>query len=629
MAAQKGSIQVNTENIFPIIKKFLYSDHEIFLRELISNAQDATTKLKHLASLGEFKGELGDIRIEVKADKDKKTLSIIDHGVGMTAEEIEKYINQIAFSGAEEFVKNYKQAGEAGMIGHFGLGFYSAFMVAGKVEIHTLSYRDGAEAAHWECDGSTEYSIGPSDKKERGTEIILHIDSENEEFLEESRINGLLNKYCRFLPVPILFGTKTEWVDDEENKHEDGTPKKKSVEVENIINEKAPLWKKSPSELSDEDYRRFYGELYPMSEPPMFWIHLNVDYPFNLTGILYFPKVKNELELQRNKIQLYSNQVFVTDEVKDVVPEFLMLLHGVIDSPDIPLNVSRSSLQSDQQVKKITSHITKKVADKLEEIFRNDRKGFEEKWESIGLFVKYGAVSEEKFAEKAIKFSLLKNTEGKYFTIEEYRKQVEANQVDKDNKLILLYTNNPKMQAPFVETAKKRGYDVLNMDGPLDNHFIGFLEHKEENLSIVRVDADAIDKLIDKGESRESVLSEEQVESLKNSFVSQVQNKDWEIQTEALSPDDHFITVIKPEWERRMREMQHSGGMNMFGSLPERVVVMVNTNHELAGKILSMNEEPERNQFVQQSFDLARLSQHMLEGEELERFIRRTEEMMK
>jgi len=627
MTTQKGSIQVNTENIFPIIKKFLYSDHEIFLRELISNATDATTKLKHFSSIGEFKGDLGDLRIEVKIDSEKKTLSIIDRGVGMTAEEIEKYINQIAFSGAEEFVEKYKTAGEAGMIGHFGLGFYSAFMVAKKVEINTLSFKEGATAAKWTCDGSTEFSIGSSKKKDRGTEIILYIDDENQEFLENNRIEGLLNKYCRFLPIPIQFGTKSEYVDDTEKKKEDGTFEKKSIEVENVVNDVPPLWKKGPAELKDEDYIAFYQTLYPMSEAPLFWIHLNVDYPFNLTGVLYFPKVKNELELQRNKIQLYSNQVFVTDDVKDVVPEFLMLLHGVIDSPDIPLNVSRSFLQSDAQVKKITSHITKKVADKLDELFRSDREAYQQKWESIGMFVKYGAVSDEKFADKALKFALLKNTAGEFFTMEEYKKKVEGLQTNKDKKIVLLYTNNRKSQAPFIESAKKRGYDVLDMDGPLDSHFIGFLEHKETDLTVVRVDADAIDKLIDKGEKRESVLSDTQVETLKKTFTDQVQKPDWDVQTEALSPDDHFITVIKPEWERRMREMQAGGGM--FGALPERVVVMVNTNHPLATKIVGVEVEAEKKDFVEQSFDLALLSQNMLDGDALERFIRRTENMMK
>lgn len=627
----KGSIQVNTENIFPIIKKFLYSDHEIFLRELVSNAVDASTKLKTLSSMGEFKGELGDLFIEIKADKTAGTLSIIDKGVGMTAEEIDKYINQIAFSGAEEFVSNYKEAGDAGIIGHFGLGFYSAFMVAKQVEIRTLSHKEGAEGARWVCDGSTEFSIESyPDKKERGTEIILHIDKENEEFLEESRVEGLLRKYCRFLPVEIKFGTKSEYYDDPSGeKDENGNVKQLSKEVDKIINTTHPLWKKSPSELKDEDYISFYRELYPMAEAPLFWIHLNVDYPFNLTGVLYFPKVKNELELQRNKIQLYSNQVFVTDEVKDIVPEFLMLLHGVIDSPDIPLNVSRSFLQADQHVKKITSHITKKVADKLDELFRTDREAYQNKWESIGLFVKYGAVSDDKFAEKAPKFALLANTEGNYYTLEEYKEHIKAAQTDKDNKVVVLYTSNPKLQAPFIETAKKRGYDVLNLNGPLDTHFIGFIESKDTELKITRVDADAIDKLIDKGEKRESVLSDEQVEGLKTEFTSFINQENTEVQAEALSPDDHFITIIKPEWERRMKEMsQMGGGMDFYGMMPERTVVMVNTNHPLASKVQNLDAD-QKQAFLGQSYDLALLSQNMLEGEALERFIRRSEEMMK
>jgi molecular chaperone HtpG len=630
MSKQKGSIQVNTENIFPIIKKFLYSDHEIFLRELISNATDASTKLKTLSSLGEFKGELGDLSVEVLLDKENKTLTIRDKGVGMTAEEIDKYINQIAFSGAEEFVKKYKNAGEAGIIGHFGLGFYSAFMVAGKVEIITRSYREGSVAAHWVCDGSTEYSIQDTARAERGTDIILHIDGENEEFLEEHRIRELLRKYCRFLPVPVIFGTKKEFFDHPEGKTDpEGKIIRESKDVPDVINNTHPLWKKSPSELKDEDYKAFYQELYPLSEAPLFWIHLNVDYPFNLTGILYFPKVKNELELQRNKIQLYSNQVFVTDEVKDIVPEFLMLLHGVIDSPDIPLNVSRSFLQSDGNVKKITSHITKKVADKLEEIFRNEREAYQEKWESIGLFVKYGAVSDEKFGEKASRFTLLENIDHAFYTVEEYTQHIEATQTDKDKKTVVLYTNNVKSQAPFIESARKRGYDVLKLDGPLDTHFIGFLEHRNENIKIVRVDSDAIDKLIDKGETRESVLGADKVEGLKTAFTEQLSQKDWEIQTEALSPDDHFITVIKPEWERRMKEMsQQGGGMGFYGMLPDRVLLLLNTNHPLAAKIAGSEETEIKNELIRQSFDLALLSQNMLEGESLERFIRRTEKMM-
>jgi len=631
MSATKGTIQVNTENIFPIIKKFLYSDHEIFLRELISNAVDASSKLKALSSLGEYKGDLGDLTIEVKLDEKKKTLHILDKGIGMTADEIEKYINQIAFSGAEEFVQKYKDQGSQGIIGHFGLGFYSAFMVAKKVEIRTLSHKEGSVGAKWTCDGSTEYSISElKSKKDRGTEIILHLDDESDEFAEEHRIKGLLNKYCRFLPVPIKFGTRTETFDNPDGKKDkDGNIIKDSKEVDNIINNPNPLWKKSPTELSDEDYQSFYRELYPMSEPPLFWIHLNVDYPFNLTGILYFPKVKNELELQRNKIQLYSNQVFVTDEVKDIVPEFLMLLHGVIDSPDIPLNVSRSFLQADGNVKKITSHITKKVADKLDELFKQDRKAYEDKWESIGMFVKYGAVSEEKFADKALKFSLFTNTENEFFTIEEYKEKIKEAQTDKDNKLVVLYTNNANMQAPFIETAKKRGYDVLKMDGPLDNHFIGFLEQKESDLKIVRVDSDSIDKLVDKGEERESVLSEDDVTKLRELFQNKLEKKEWEIKTEALSPDDHFITLMKPEWERRMKEMSMMNPeMNFMGQMPERLVVMINTNHPLASRVNQMEEKDKQENFLSQSMDLAMLSQHMLEGPALERFIRRTEEMM-
>ncbi|TNE82177.1 MAG: molecular chaperone HtpG [Bacteroidetes bacterium] len=632
MSTMKGSIQVNTENIFPIIKKFLYSDHEIFLRELVSNAVDATTKLKALSSLGEFKGELGELFIEVKADKTAGTLSIIDRGVGMTAEEIDKYINQIAFSGAEEFVQNYKDAGESGIIGHFGLGFYSAFMVAKQVEIRTLSHKEGSVGARWTCDGSTEFTIEPFEEKtERGTEIILHIDQENQEFLEDSRISGLLGKYCRFLPVPIKYGKKTEYIDDPSGeKDENGNVKRTGIEVDNYVNNPNPIWRKSPSELKDEDYKAFYQELYPMAEPPLFWIHLNVDYPFNLTGVLYFPKVKNELELQRNKIQLYSNQVFVTDEVKDIVPEFLMLLHGVIDSPDIPLNVSRSFLQADQNVKKITGHITKKVADKLEELFKADREAYQEKWDSFGLFVKYGSVSEEKFADKSLKFALLTNTDKEYFTLEEYKEKIKAAQTDKENKVVMLYTSNPKMQAPFIETAKKRGYDVVNFDGPLDTHYIGFLESKDSDLKIIRVDADAIDKLIDKGEKRESVLSDAQVEALKNDFTGFINNENTEIQAEPLSPDDHFITIIKPEWERRMKEMsQMGGGMDFYGMMPERRVVLINTNHNLASRVEQLSDAEQKKAFLSQSYDLALLSQHMLEGEALERFIRRTEEMMK
>jgi molecular chaperone HtpG len=632
MTATKGSIKVHTENIFPIIKKFLYSDHEIFLRELVSNAVDATNKLRTLASIGEFKGELGDLTIEIEANSAKKTLTIRDKGVGMTAEEIDKYINQIAFSGAEEFVEKYKKAGEANMIGHFGMGFYSAFMVSKKVEIKTKSYKEDTVGARWICDGSTEYSIEEHKKLEnRGTEIVLHIDAESEEFLEDHRINAILKKYCRFLPVPIKFGKKTDWFDDPSGeKDKDGNVKRISKEVDALVNNPNPLWKKNPTELKDQDYLDFYQELYPFTEPPLFWIHLNVDYPFNLTGILYFPKVKNELELQRNKIQLYCNQVFVTDEVKDIVPEFLMLLHGVIDSPDIPLNVSRSYLQSDANVKKITSHITKKVSDKLEEIFKNDRPSFEQKWESVGLFAKYGAVSDEKFGERAKKFLLLNNIDGKYFTIDEYKEFSEANQQDKDKNLVWLYTNDAVKQSTFINTAKKRSYDVLNMNGVLDNHFIGFLEQQVNNLRILRVDADAIDKLIDKGEKRESVLSQEVMEKLKTQVLEQVQaGYNTEVQAEALSPDDPFMNIIMPEWERRMKEMsQMAGGMQaMFMNQQERQVIVLNSNHPLASKAAQADDAVAKD-ILSQAYDLALLSQNMLSGDKLTHFIGRMEKLM-
>jgi len=630
MTVQKGTIKVHTENIFPIIKKFLYSDHEIFLRELVSNSIDASSKLKALASMGEFKGELGDLTISIEIDPALKTLRISDRGIGMTAGEIDRYINQIAFSGAEEFVQKYKNAGETNMIGHFGLGFYSAFMVAKKVEVITHSYRDGSVGARWICDGSTEFSIEEyPTKTDRGTEIILHIDADSEEFLQESRINSILNKYCRFLPVPIRFGKKTEWIDDPEGKTDsEGKPERVSREIDNIVNNTHPLWNRNPTELKDQDYLDFYHELYPLSEAPLFWIHLNVDYPFKLTGILYFPKVKNELELQRNKIQLYSNQVFVTDEVKDIVPEFLMLLHGVIDSPDIPLNVSRSYLQSDANVKKITSHITKKVADKLEEIFKNDRKTFEDKWESVGLFAKYGAISDDKFAERAKKFLLVTNIEGKYFTLEEYNQFAETNQKDKDKKLVWLYTNDPVKQATFVSAATRRNYDVLNFSAVLDNHFISYIENTLKDIKIVRVDSDAIDKLIDKGEKRESVLSSEKIEKLKQAFVSGINDERSEVQTEALSPDDPFVSIVIPEWERRMKEMsQMAGGNNWFMPMQERKVVIINTNNPLALKAAS-SEGDEGKEIVSQAYDLALLSQNMLTGEDLGRFIRRTEEML-
>jgi molecular chaperone HtpG len=510
---QKGNIGVTTENIFPIIKKFLYSDHEIFLRELVSNAVDATQKLKTLASVGEFKGELGDLTVRVKSDK--KTLTISDRGVGMTAEEIDQYINQIAFSGAEEFLKKYKKDA-ASMIGHFGLGFYSSFMVAKKVEIITKSYKDDAKAVKWSCEGTPEYKMEETDKADRGTDIILYIDDENKEFLEESRITQLLKKYCRFLPVEISFGKQKEWKDG----------KQVDTDKDNIVNEIRPAWTRKPSELTEEDYKNFYRDLYPMSEEPLFWIHLNVDYPFNLTGILYFPKIKNNLDVQRNKIQLYCNQVFVTDSVEGVVPEFLTLLNGVIDSPDIPLNVSRSYLQSDANVKKISGHITKKVSDRLQEIFNNDRKQFEEKWDDLKIFIEYGMLSDEKFYDRAEKFALLKNVDGLYFTFEEYRKLIKENQTDKDGQLVFLYTNHKEEQYSYIDAAKSKGYDVLLMDGQLDIHFVGLLEQKFGKSRFTRIDSDVVDNLIPKEKSVEVRLSNEQRDALQEIFKSQVPNSE-------------------------------------------------------------------------------------------------------
>jgi molecular chaperone HtpG len=600
---QKGNISVHTENIFPIIKKFLYSDHEIFLRELVSNAVDASQKLKTLSGTGEFKGELGDLKIKVEVDKDAKTVTIKDNGIGMTADEIEKYINQIAFSGAEEFVEKYKEKDAAAIIGHFGLGFYSSFMVADKVEIITKSHKARTKAAHWVCEGSTEFSIEPHTRKERGTDIVLHINEESEEFLEDHRIKGLLEKYCRFLPVEIEF-------------------------KDEVINNTTPLWTKNPADITEEEYKDFYKSLYPFSEPPLFWIHLNVDYPFNLTGILYFPKVKDGIDLQKNKIQLYSNQVFVTEEVKDIVPEFLTLLHGVIDSPDIPLNVSRSALQADGNVKKITGYITRKVADKLGEIFNKDREGYQEKWDSVGLFVKYGTVSDEKFAEKAPKFTLVQNLDKEFFTVEEYVEKVKPLQTNKDNKTILLYTNNADKQYPYIEVAKKRNYDVLILDGPLDNHFVSHLESKNTDVQVFRIDADAIDKLIDKDEKRESVLNEEQLNGLKDLVVKGVNKETWTVATEALSPDDSFITITQPEFMRRMQEMQMMNGMGQIPGFGDSYSVAVNSNHPLATKIVKAESDEVKADLVKQAIDLAKLQQNLLTGEELSKFIKRSEELL-
>ncbi len=625
---EKGTISIHTENIFPIIKKFLYSDHEIFLRELVSNAVDATQKIKQLASLGEYKDELGDLTIDVSVDKKKKTIKIIDRGIGMTAEEIKKYINQIAFSGATEFVEKYKdKADNQQIIGHFGLGFYSAFMVAKKVEIITLSHQEGAEAALWSCTGETDFEIRPTKKKERGTEIILHIDKDSEEFLEDARVEGILSKYSKFLPVPIRFGEKDESVED--GKDKDGNPKHKTVKVDNIINETDPIWTKSPNDLKDEDYLNFYKSLYPFSEDPLFWIHLNVDYPFNLTGVLYFPKLKKDFDFQKNKIQLFSRQVFITDEVKDIVPEFLQLLHGVIDSPDIPLNVSRSYLQSDSNVKKINGYITKKVADKLADLFKNDREAYEKKWEDIGVFVKYGMISEEKFEEKAKDFVLVKNLEDKHFTIDEYKKHIEPNQTNKDKNVVVLYTTDRDKQHGYIETAKKRSYDVLELNGPIDSHFISHMEQKNEKMMLQRVDADVIDKLIDKDEKKESVLTDQEKEELKGIFEKAIDDSSNTINVEAMATDDLPVTITLPEFIRRMKDMQATGGgPMMFGEMPMSLSVAINANHELIRKILDSKTDKKRERLAKQAYDLALLSQGMLEGKALTDFVNRSVELI-
>ncbi len=627
-----GKINVQTENIFPIIKKFLYSDHEIFLRELVSNATDATQKLKALASMGEAKGDLGDLKIEVVLDKDAKTLTIKDKGLGMTAEEIEKYITQIAFSGAEEFVNQYKDKVDKNVvIGHFGLGFYSAFMVAKKVEIFSLSYKEGAKAVRWECDGSPEYTIEETDAKtERGTNIVLHIADDSEEFLEKERIQTLLTKYCKFLPVEIVFGTRSSWVPSGE-KDEKGHEKEKEIQVENIINNPTPAWIKKPAELKDEDYKAFYRELYPMQfEEPLFHIHMNVDYPFNLTGILYFPKLSNKFEAPKDRIQLYSNQVFVTDNVENIVPDFLTMLRGVIDSPDIPLNVSRSYLQADGNVKKISAHITKKVADKLEEIFKKERADFEAKWDDIKIFVQYGMISDEKFYEKAVKFALLKNTDGKSYTFEEYENHVKPNQTDKDNKVVYLYATNSDEQYSYIDAAKSRGYDVLMMDSPLDAHFINHLESKLNNVQFVRVDSDTVDKLIKKDDAQVSKLSEEEQNTLKPIVEGVVAKEKFSVVFESLSESDSPMLITRPEFMRRMKDMSAmgGGGMNFYGSMPDMYNLVVNSNHPLISKILSEKNSDTQTQLAKQAADLAMLSQGLLKGEELTKFIKRSVEMI-
>ncbi|WP_027003308.1 molecular chaperone HtpG [Hugenholtzia roseola] len=600
---EQGTLSVNTENIFPIIKKFLYSDNEIFLRELVANAVDATQKIKRLSSLGEYSGELGELQVEIKLDKEAKTLTISDKGIGMTAEEIKKYINQIAFSGATEFVEKYKDQTKE-IIGHFGLGFYSAFMVAKKVEILTKSYQD-APAALWSCEGSTSFSIEEAQKEERGTDIILHIAPDSEEFLEKARLTNILNKHCKFLPIKIVFEGDT-------------------------INNTEPLWVRKPADLQDEDYLKFYKELYPFSPDPLFWIHLNVDYPFNLTGILYFPKVRQDLTVSRDKIQLYSRQVFITDEVKDIVPEFLTLLHGVLDSPDIPLNVSRSYLQADGNVRRISNHIMSKVAEKLNQLFKEKREDYAQKWDDIGLFVKYGAVTEEKFFEKVEKSILFKNIENQYFTLEEYKEKVKAAQTDKDEKVVLLYTTDPEKQHTYIQSAQKRGYDVLQFDTVIDPHFTQRLESKQEKLQIKRVDADSIDKLIEKAETLESVLSESEKEIVKKVFEEVTQNaaksanRQVSVAIEGLPESEMPVVITQSEMMRRFKEMNVGGAAMMGGAMPEFYQAVVNGNHALIRKIATETDAATQQKLAQQAFDLALLSQHLLSGKSLSDFIERS-----
>lgn len=628
--AQKGKIGVTTDNIFPIIKKFLYSDHEIFLRELVSNAVDATQKLKTYSSLGEFKGELGNIAVQVILDKDKGTLTISDKGIGMTADEIDKYINQIAFSSANEFLDKYKDDANS-IIGHFGLGFYSSFMVSDKVEIITKSFKEGAEAVKWSCDGSPEYTIEKVDKAERGTDIILYIDSENKNFLEKEEIEKLLKKYCHFLPVPVVFGKKTEWKDG----------KSVDTDEDNIINDTTPLWTRKPSDLTDEDYKKFYKELYPFADEPMFWIHLNVDYPFKLTGVLYFPQLKGNIDPNRNKIQLYSNQVFVTDSVEGIVPEFLTLMHGVIDSPDIPLNVSRSYLQSDQNVKKISNHITKKVADRLEEIFKNERTQFEEKWDSLKVFIEYGMLTDDKFYDRAQKFCLLKNTEDKFYTFEEYKALISGNQTDKDGNLVYLYASNKDEQYTYIDNAKQKGYDVILFDGQLDVHMAGLLERKFEKSQFVRVDSDTVDSLIKKEDKENVTLTDQQKEELKEVFTSQlpkVGKVEFTLDYKALGEKGTAVQITQNEFMRRMKEMSAmQSGMSFYGEMPDTYNLVLNTDHPLIKKIIgdvegkdkdAATEYAAQNSTIRQLVDLALLSNGMLKGEALNNFIKRCSEQL-
>ena len=621
-----GQINVQTENIFPIIKKFLYSDHEIFLRELVSNAVDASQKLKVLSSNGEYKGELGDLKVDVILDRENKTLTIRDHGIGMTEEEIDKYINQIAFSGAEEFVNQYQgKEGAEQIIGHFGLGFYSAFMVAERVQIQSLSRHDGAQAVQWESNGSPEFTITEIEKADRGTDIILYLNEDALEFNEKPRIQGILDKYCKFLPIPVFFGTKTEYIDSPEGeKDEKGNIKRVSIEVPNQVNTIKPAWTIAPSSLKEEDYQSFYRELYPSTfEAPLFNIHLNVDYPFNLTGILYFPKIKENVEVQRNKINLYSNQVFITDNVEEIVPEFLTLLHGVIDSPDIPLNVSRSYLQSDSNVKKISSHITKKVADKLGEMFVKDRKDFEDKWNDLYIFVQYGMLSDDKFAEKAKSFALFKNTEGQFFTVEEYFEKIKEKQTNKNEETIVLYTSDAEGQFSYVKQAKDRQLDVIVLEGPLAPHWIQKLEQTFEKVRFSRVDADSLDKLIDKGEEIPSKLSKAEEEKIKPIFEEVIQKDKFTVQLESMPENEAPILITQPEFIRRMMEQQRMGGGGFYGAFPEMYQLVINGNHPVMGKLLKMKSVRQK-ETVKQLVDLAMLSQGLLKGEALTEFIQRS-----
>jgi molecular chaperone HtpG len=618
---EKGKISVQTENIFPIIKKFLYSEQEIFLRELVSNAVDATTKLKTLANRGIIKGDLGDTSIEILLDKEARTLTIRDRGIGMSEEEVKKYLNQVAFSSAQEFLDKYKD--EAGIIGHFGLGFYSAFMVAQKVEVITKSWQEDADAVNWSCDGDPSYALSPADKQERGTDIVLHIADDSTEYLESSRVEELLNRYCKFLPVPIKFGKTTETVGD--TTEEDKEPE--TIEVDRIINNPYPIWKKKPSELTDEDYKSFYNELYPFSTPPMFWIHLKIDDPFNLTGVLYFPRIKNSFEVQKNKIQLYSNQVYVTDNVKDIVPEFLTLLHGVIDSPDIPLNVSRSYLQGDANVRKITGYITRKVADSINDLFKKDREQFHKQWEDLGAFVKYGMISEEKFYDRAVKFALLQNIENEFFTIEEYKEKVKAQQTDKHDKIVLLYTNDKEGHHAYIASCKEMGYDVLLMDNVLDNHFMQHLEHQMGDLIFVRVDSDTVDHLVQKETAQESVLSEEETNAIKALFTKVINNPGHQVVTKPLGSNQPPVVIVRPEFMRRWKEMQMlqgAGGNDLFG---DQLNVVINANHPIIAQQLVQGSDHQE-AMAAYVYQLALLNQNLLKGEQLANFVKHSLDLL-